>query len=103
MKAAGRRMQVRTPSGKVTGYWDGATLRTWLAGAWHAMPASTLGEARDALRRVHGQQSVTGHADRSSQNDRTAAETRAQSPQATCEKDLHMHGSCRSQRPDVND
>jgi hypothetical protein len=137
MREAGQRIQLHVAGRKVSGYWDGATVRTWLHGAWQAMPAETLELARDALRRVHGQQGTTGHADRhevpiapttgmigdiatgsvgwgetpgtgqqgtgqqgtGQQGTPTAAEIRF----ATCEKDLHMHGSCRCERPDASD
>lgn len=49
----GQRLQVRTPQGKVTGYWDGQTLRTWRHGAWAEYPAETQDQARDQLRQAH--------------------------------------------------
>lgn len=52
MKAPGRRFDIRTPGGKVSGYWDHATqtVATRRGGAWITGPAETMDQARDWLR-----------------------------------------------------
>lgn len=51
-KAPGRRFDIRTQAGKVSGYWDHATqtVATYRGGVWVTAPAESMDQARDWLR-----------------------------------------------------